>query len=177
MSDLTTTDKDNLVDAINELDSDIGNLSDLTTTDTSSIVNAINEVDAKVKQPTWIVHGDGVKTYGEMLDELYAMIKDTVNAMNWVDKRRLSISTRFGSWYVSAVGSSVLEFYGVHNMLDTGEGRTWFAFKLAITGSEVWRVIDTWADSNISTPAVTTHERWTNNVSFNTGDDFTIMLV
>lgn len=48
LSDLSTTDKSNLVAAINEvlttLSTNIGNLSDLTTTDKTNIVAAINEV-------------------------------------------------------------------------------------------------------------------------------------
>ncbi len=48
LTDLTTTDKSNLVNAINEvlstLGSVAGNLADLTTTDKSNLVNAINEV-------------------------------------------------------------------------------------------------------------------------------------
>lgn len=52
LSDLDTTDKSNLVNAINEvlngLSGSLGNLADLTTTDKTSIVNAINEINAAV---------------------------------------------------------------------------------------------------------------------------------
>ena len=44
--DLTTTNKDNIVSAINELDSNIGDLQDLTTTEKSNVVSAINEIDS-----------------------------------------------------------------------------------------------------------------------------------
>lgn len=43
LDDLTTTDKTNIVAAINSLKSEIGNLEDLNTTDKSSLVAAINE--------------------------------------------------------------------------------------------------------------------------------------
>lgn len=44
--DLTTTNKDNIVSAINELDSNIGDLQDLTTTEKSNVVSAVNEIDS-----------------------------------------------------------------------------------------------------------------------------------
>lgn len=44
LDDLTTSDKTNLVSAINELNSNAGALSDLDTTDKDSLVDAINEV-------------------------------------------------------------------------------------------------------------------------------------
>ena len=44
LTDLTTTDKDSIVDAINELVTTVGSLADLTTTDKDSIVDAINEL-------------------------------------------------------------------------------------------------------------------------------------
>ena len=43
---LTTTRKDSLVNAVNELDGEVGNLSNLTTTKKDNLVNAINEVKA-----------------------------------------------------------------------------------------------------------------------------------
>ena len=55
LDSLTTTDKDNLVEAINEVDDNtdtnttaIGTLANLTTTEKSNLVGAINEVDADV---------------------------------------------------------------------------------------------------------------------------------
>ncbi len=55
LDDLTTTDKDSVVDAINELDTDlgsvetdVGDLTQLTTTAQSDLVSAINEVDGDV---------------------------------------------------------------------------------------------------------------------------------
>ena len=44
--DLTTTNKDNIVSAINEIDSNIGDLQDLTTTEKSNVVSAVNEIDS-----------------------------------------------------------------------------------------------------------------------------------
>ena len=44
LDDLTTTDKTNLVNAINEIVSDIGTLANLNTSDKSNLVNAINEI-------------------------------------------------------------------------------------------------------------------------------------
>lgn len=47
LSDLTTSDTDSIVDAINSIITERGALSDLTTTDKTSIVDAINEVNSK----------------------------------------------------------------------------------------------------------------------------------
>jgi hypothetical protein len=47
-SNLTTTNASNIINAINELDSDIGALANLTTLVKSSIVDAINELDSDV---------------------------------------------------------------------------------------------------------------------------------
>ena len=48
LEDLTTTEQNSIVGAINEVDSAVGDLGDLTTTDKDSIVDAINEVDSAV---------------------------------------------------------------------------------------------------------------------------------
>jgi len=48
LASLTTTEKTNLVGALNEVDADVGDPSTLTTTEKGSAVGAINEVDADV---------------------------------------------------------------------------------------------------------------------------------
>ena len=48
LEDLTTTEQNSIVGAINEVDSAVGDLGDLTTTDKDSLVDAINEVDSAV---------------------------------------------------------------------------------------------------------------------------------
>lgn len=48
LSQLTTTDKDSIVEAINEVDGDVGDLSSLTTTANSDLVSAINELDGDI---------------------------------------------------------------------------------------------------------------------------------
>ena len=50
LGDLTTTAKNSIVAAINEVDGEIGTLASLTTTAKNNIVAAINEVDAKVAE-------------------------------------------------------------------------------------------------------------------------------
>jgi len=53
LSELTTTDKLSLVNAINEVNSEssvVGDLQDLTTTDKSSVVGAVNEVNGKANK-------------------------------------------------------------------------------------------------------------------------------
>lgn len=53
------------------VDAKVGLLANLHTADRTSIVNAINELADDVKVS---VTADGVKTYGQLLDELYALI-------------------------------------------------------------------------------------------------------
>jgi len=48
LGSLTTDDQSSIVNAINELDSDLGNITTLNTTDKSSAVNAINEVHGRL---------------------------------------------------------------------------------------------------------------------------------
>lgn len=61
----------NAMALVNQTNTKIGTLANLHTTDRTSIVNAINELADGVKVS---VTADGVKTYGQLLDELYALI-------------------------------------------------------------------------------------------------------
>lgn len=49
---LTTTDKSDLVSAVNEVDGDVGDISALTTTEKGSIVGSINELDTDIGDPS-----------------------------------------------------------------------------------------------------------------------------
>jgi hypothetical protein len=60
LSDLNTTDKDSIVDAINELVVNIGNLSDLNTTNKDSIVDAINEIVSSMSGVVYIANEHGI---------------------------------------------------------------------------------------------------------------------
>ena len=55
----------------------IGDLTDLDTTDKTSVVNAINEVNGKADRGSVSVTADGVKTIGALFDELVALIDAT----------------------------------------------------------------------------------------------------
>lgn len=55
LDDLTTTNKDDLVSAINEIVTNIGTLTDLKTTDQNSIVGAINEVCDKLEKNLLVI--------------------------------------------------------------------------------------------------------------------------
>lgn len=63
--------------AAGAVDTKVGSLSDLDTTDKSSIVNAINEVAADIGGGSISVTGDGVKTFGQLLTELFALVDPT----------------------------------------------------------------------------------------------------
>ena len=93
LADLTTTDKTSLVAAINEAAQGGGGspaASAVSYNNTVSGLNATNvqaaidEVAANIGSETVVVHADGVKTLGALLDELYADIdraKITRNTM------------------------------------------------------------------------------------------------
>ena len=67
LSNLDTTDKTSLVNAINEVktdsDNNIGNLSNLDTTDKTNLVNAINEVKTDLDNKEYPLYDDHVRLY------------------------------------------------------------------------------------------------------------------
>ena len=121
LSDLTTTDKTSIVNAINELVSSvaavvliIGALSDLTTTDKTSIVNAINELvssiaavvltigalsDLTTADKTSIVNAinELVSNMGDLNDLTTSDKSSLVNAINLVNTRASTIISMIGS--------------------------------------------------------------------------------
>lgn len=63
----------NAMSLVNQTNIKIGTLANLATTDKTSIVNAINETyGIATGNASVTVTGDGVKTYGQLMDELYA---------------------------------------------------------------------------------------------------------
>lgn len=68
----------NAMSLVNQTNIKIGTLANLNTTDKTSIVNAINEVyGIATSSDSVSVTADGVKTYSQVLDELYALIDST----------------------------------------------------------------------------------------------------
>lgn len=76
LANLTTTDKTSIVNAINEVDANEGDLTNLTTSDKSSLVAAINEINqgGNASVSSVSVTADGVKTYSQLLNDLYALV-------------------------------------------------------------------------------------------------------
>ena len=68
---------------------ELGTLANLTTTDKTSAVAAINEVNGKIAKGEISVTADGVKTYTQLLNELYAL----------VDRSKLSGNSYFTGAY------------------------------------------------------------------------------
>lgn len=82
LTDLTTTDKLSLVNAINEVNSEsttIGDLTNLTTTDKSSVVGAVNEVNGKAN------------TIGDLTDLTTSDKSEIVDAINEVNAKTNNI--------------------------------------------------------------------------------------
>lgn len=68
----------NAMSLVNQTNTKIGTLANLNTTDKTSIVNAINEVyGIATGSDSVSVTADGVKTFSQILDELYALIDYT----------------------------------------------------------------------------------------------------
>lgn len=176
LNNLNTSDKTSVVNAINSLitdiDTKIGDLTQLDASyaDKSSVVNALNSIAPQV---IGNVVGDGVKTYRELLDELYNDVAADFNDLYWLNKRKLKIDSRFGTWDVNAIGTSVLEFYNVHNVLDNMSQLTAFAIKLQTSGSSMFRIKIDFSQ----TPSVTTIEDWSTNVAYYNSDFFRLMLI
>lgn len=143
------------------------------TSDVSDLQNDVNTLDTRTQQRSFTVTADGVKTYGQLMDELYNLTHDFVDSLDAYSKHRLKLSTPYGAWYISAISSSVLEFYGVHNIPDAGDQMTQFAFKLQSSGSHVFRVKTNFAVS----PSVTTIEGWTNSVPAIPDAQFILFLI
>lgn len=106
----TTTDQ-TIIGAINELHEDQGDLADLVTSDKSSLVDAINELaqgGGGSEQSTTIT-SDGVKTYSQILDALFAAV---------------DITKVTGNSYIQEVvaGGTVSSFYRVHQKSATQVG-------------------------------------------------------
>ena len=64
----------NAMSLVNQTNTKIGTLANLNTTDKTSIVNAINEVEGQVNPGSVSITADGVKTYGQVLDDLFALV-------------------------------------------------------------------------------------------------------
>lgn len=118
-----------------------------------------NFVDEREYQ-IFSISADGVKTDGQLLNELYALVQSTVNALPPARKRTLRIDCPYGSFSCNAIGSNTLEFYGVESIPDTMERMDIIAIKLQLTGSNVFRVRTDFTQS----PSVTTIDSRTNEV-------------
>ena len=67
----------NAMSLVNQTNTKIGTLANLTTTDKTSIVNAINEVNGLCGTESESVTADGIKTYADLLAELFALLDMT----------------------------------------------------------------------------------------------------
>lgn len=106
LQDLTTTDKTDLVSAINEVNANIGNipaigdLTDLTTTDKTDLVSAINEVNANTVTNANDISTNNTAVNNKIgtLSSLTTTVKtDTVSAINEVNNGISLINSKFAT--------------------------------------------------------------------------------
>jgi|GEM_PF-4910591 len=86
LSNLKTTNKTSLVNAINEHDTEIGDLSNLTTTNKTSLVNAVNEHDTEIGTISNLTTTDKtnlVAAVNENVSKIDVLLRKSDNA--WVD--------------------------------------------------------------------------------------------
>ena len=101
LNDLTTTDKTSIVHAINEVVSTVGALTDLTTTDKSSIVNAVNELASSI--------GTLNSNVGDLNDLNTADKSSIVSAINELEARPSTDITYVNVKDYGAVGDGVTD--------------------------------------------------------------------
>lgn len=108
----------------------VGDLADLTTSDKTSVVAAIDEVNSKLAKGEVSVIADGVKTYTQLLNELYAL----------VDKTKLDGKSYFvGLFGLRATITSIQTSYIGFNITDVSQtALTSSTFGLKATDSYVY---------------------------------------
>lgn len=101
LQDLTTTDKTDIVSAINEVNASIGDvpaigeLSNLTTTDKSNLVSAINEVNGKANTNTTNITTN-TNAIGDLTDLTTTANTDLVSAVNEVNTAATNANDNIG---------------------------------------------------------------------------------
>ena len=109
-ANLTTIEKTNLVNAINELDNEIGDLDDLTTDDKTDLVTAINEHDIEI----------GKKRYYKISTDANALevVADDADPFDETTQIRLTKANINGGNF--AIGNKVvlIESTGIHHDID-----------------------------------------------------------
>ena len=145
LSNLTTTNKTNLVSAVNEVNdktSTIGDVTTLTTTNKTNLVSAVNEVNSKTT---------GI---GDLSDLATASKTDLVSAINEVDGNvgNLStLSTTSKASTVSAINELVTKEGSLNDLETTSKASLVSAINELATKTEVY-----------STSEVVTNKRWIN---------------
>lgn len=145
LSNLTTTNKTNLVSAVNEVNdktSTIGDVTTLTTTNKTNLVSAVNEVNSKTT---------GI---GDLGDLATASKTDLVTAINEVDGNvgNLStLSTTSKASTVSAINELVTKEGSLNDLETTSKASLVSAINELATKTEVY-----------STSEVATNKRWIN---------------
>ena len=118
LSDLNTTDKTSIVNAINSVLTDMGSLSDLDTTDKTSIVNAINELNSLISGGTGFIDiskrgciGDGATDNTELLQSLIEEAETTGNTL-YIPTGSFVSDTLFVSSNIRIVGNGEIKNNG-----------------------------------------------------------------
>lgn len=142
----------NAMSLVNQTNTKIGTLANLNTTDKTSIVNAINEVhDISVGDDTVEITADGVKTYAQILADLYGAIDTSkINA-----KSRMSVfnSGSNATHYQSLAVKSASEIAFSEAAVASADGAAATVYTLGATGKGEYGHGTTYNDFSSNVPA------------------------
>lgn len=123
LSNLDTTDKSNLVNAINEVNTNIGDLSNLDTTNKSNLINAINEVNTNIGDLSNLDTTDKTDIVSAINEVKENASNSTVYSLNeiavgkWIDNKTLYRKViRTNSLYPNDSQGNLILPHGITNL-------------------------------------------------------------
>ena len=136
LNDLDTTDKSNLVAAINEIVTNIGDLADLDTTDKSNLVAAINEIitnigdlaDLDTIADSNIVAAINETKNNYVTPQMFGALADGVNddadaiqaAFNYAIANHVNVYFPYGTYYITKTCGIINEISTIGDVIEAG---------------------------------------------------------